>query len=64
MAGLKGKLSTRMGVAMRHAYKELAAQQTHRRLLSIITDGEPSDIDVDDNRYLIEDARKVACSAS
>tara|TARA_B110000238_G_C16118201_1_gene435897 strand:+ start:2011 stop:2172 length:162 start_codon:yes stop_codon:yes gene_type:complete len=53
-----------MGVAMRHAYKELAAQQTHRRLLSIITDGEPSDIDVDDNRYLIEDARKVACSAS
>lgn len=64
LAGLKGKLSTRMGVAMRHAYKELAAQQTHRRLLLIITDGEPSDIDVDDNRYLIEDARKVARSAS
>ncbi len=64
LAGLKGKLSTRMGAAMRHAFRELATQQTHRRLLLIITDGEPSDIDVKDKKYLVEDARKVVHSAS
>ncbi|MDW3094593.1 MAG: VWA domain-containing protein [Gammaproteobacteria bacterium] len=64
LAGLKGKLSTRMGAAMRHAVKELTVQQTHRRLLLIITDGEPSDIDVQDKNYLVEDARKVVRSAS
>jgi nitric oxide reductase activation protein len=64
LAGLKGKLSTRMGTAMRHAVKDLMAQQTHRRLLLIITDGEPSDIDVEDKNYLVEDARKVVRSAS
>ena len=64
LAGLKGKLSTRMGVAMRHAIRELATQHTHRRLLLIITDGEPSDIDIKDKKYLVEDARKVVHSAS
>ncbi len=64
LAGLKGKLSTRMGTAMRHAVKDLMEQQTHRRLLLIITDGEPSDIDVKDKNYLVEDARKVVRSAS
>ena len=64
LAGLKGKLSTRMGAAMRHAISELAAQHTHRRLLLVITDGEPSDVDVEDRKYLVEDARKVVRSAS
>lgn len=64
LAGLKGKLSTRMGAAMRHAAKELVAQRTHRRLLLVISDGEPSDIDVKDKKYLVEDARKVVRSVS
>lgn len=64
LAGLKGKLSTRIGAAMRHAIKDLQTQKTHRRLLLIITDGEPSDIDVSDKNYLIEDARKVVRNAS
>lgn len=64
LAGLSGKLSTRIGAAMRHAIKDLLTQKTHRRLLLIITDGEPSDIDVTDNNYLVEDARKVVRSAS
>jgi nitric oxide reductase activation protein len=42
---------------MRHAGTDLATQKSYRRLLLVITDGEPSDIDVDDNRYLVEDAR-------
>ncbi len=64
LAGLRGKLSTRMGIAMRHAAKDLIAQHTHRRLLLVISDGEPSDIDVDDKEYLVEDARKVVRSIS
>ncbi len=59
LAGLRGKLSTRIGAAMRHATKDLVAQRTHRRLLLVISDGEPSDIDVEDKQYLVEDTRKV-----
>lgn len=64
LAGLHGKLSTRIGAAMRHATTDLIAQRTHRRLLLVISDGEPSDIDVEDQQYLVEDARKVVRSNS
>ena len=64
LAGLSGKLSTRMGAAMRHAANDLSMQHTHRRLLLVISDGEPSDIDVKDKKYLVEDARKVVRSIS
>lgn len=57
LAGLSGSLSTRMGAAIRHAGSELAKQTTYRRLLLLVTDGEPSDRDVPDRRYLVEDAR-------
>jgi nitric oxide reductase NorD protein len=40
----------------------LSWQLSHRRLLLVITDGEPSDIDVGDKRYLVEDARKAVRS--
>jgi hypothetical protein len=59
LAGLKSGFSTRIGTAMRHAAEDLKRQQTHRKLLLVITDGEPSDIDVPDRRYLVEDARHV-----
>lgn len=62
LAGLRGGLSTRIGAALRHAGHELARQQTFRRLLLIVTDGEPSDIDVSDAHYLVEDARKAVQS--
>ncbi|MEM1002963.1 MAG: VWA domain-containing protein, partial [Bacteroidota bacterium] len=64
LAGLRGKLSTRLGTAMRHGVKDLKSQHTHRRLMLVISDGEPSDIDVDDRSYLVEDARKVVRSLS
>jgi hypothetical protein len=57
LAGLRGGYSTRLGAAIRHAGADLHGQQTHRRLLLIVTDGEPSDIDVTERRYLVEDAR-------
>jgi nitric oxide reductase NorD protein len=62
LAGLNGSLSTRIGAALRHAGHELGRQLTHRRLLLVVTDGEPWDIDVGDRRYLIEDARKAVMS--
>jgi nitric oxide reductase NorD protein len=57
LAGLQSELSTRLGAAMRHAGADLARQLTHRRLLLVVTDGEPSDIDIEDRKYLVEDAR-------
>ncbi|MHA1600740.1 MAG: nitric oxide reductase activation protein NorD [Alphaproteobacteria bacterium] len=62
LAGLEGGLSTRIGAAIRHAGADLAGQSSHRRLLLIVTDGEPSDVDVTDQKYLVEDARKAVQS--
>ncbi|MFL7905613.1 nitric oxide reductase activation protein NorD [Azospirillum argentinense] len=59
LAGLDGRWSTRMGAAIRHAGARLNAQPTLRRLLLLVTDGEPSDIDCPDPRHLVEDARKA-----
>lgn len=59
LAGLVGSLSTRIGAAIRHAGAELERQRMHRRLLLVVTDGEPSDVDVGERRYLVEDARKA-----
>jgi hypothetical protein len=59
LAGLRSGYSTRMGAAIRHAGAQLGAQSTHRRLLLVVTDGEPSDIDVPDAMYLVEDARRA-----
>lgn len=62
LAGLTGQFSTRMGAALRHAGAELARCSSYRRLLLIISDGEPSDIDVAGRRYLVEDARRAVQS--
>ena len=60
LAGLESGLSTRLGAALRHAGAELADVATHRKLLIVVTDGEPSDIDVPDAQDLVEDARLAA----
>ncbi|HEV7368780.1 VWA domain-containing protein [Arenibaculum sp.] len=64
LAGLEAGLSTRLGTALRHAGRSLARQPTHRRLLLVVTDGEPSDVDVADRRYLAEDARRAVLGLS
>lgn len=64
LAGLSGRFSTRMGAALRHAGRELAGRLTYRRLLLMISDGEPSDVDVPDRRYLVEDARRAVMALS
>jgi nitric oxide reductase NorD protein len=57
LAGMQGGLSTRMGTALRHAGRQLLQQPSQKRLVLVITDGEPADIDERDPRYLREDCR-------
>lgn len=59
LAGMKGGLSTRMGAAMRHAATHLAQQPARHKLLLVVTDGEPADIDERDPQTLRQDARKA-----
>lgn len=59
LAGMRGQLSTRMGAAIRHAGQFLRYRRSARKLVLLITDGEPSDIDVRDPRYLRADAKKA-----
>lgn len=56
---LRPQLSTRIGTAVRHAGVELSGCRSHRRVLLLVSDGEPFDIDVDDADYLVEDARRA-----
>ena len=48
---------TRMGAAVRHATQLLAGQPSERRLLLLLTDGKPNDLDRYEGRYGIEDTR-------
>lgn len=59
MAGMKGGLSTRMGTALRHAGEHLVRQEASKRLVLLVTDGEPADIDERDPQYLRHDAKKA-----
>jgi nitric oxide reductase NorD protein len=60
LAGLRSGLSTRLGTALRHAGNVMATTSTSRKLLIVLTDGEPSDIDAPDPLDLVEDARRAA----
>lgn len=59
LAAMEAGWSTRMGAAMRHAAHYLEAQKADKKLMLILTDGEPADVDTKDERLLIEDARQA-----
>jgi hypothetical protein len=59
LAAMQAGYSTRMGAALRHAGHYLGGQSADKRLLLILTDGRPADVDVADDRALIEDARQA-----
>lgn len=59
LAAMQAGYSTRMGAAMRHAAHTLEHRKADKKLMLILTDGEPSDVDISDSRLLIEDARKA-----
>lgn len=59
LAAIEAGFSTRMGAAVRHASHYLEGQKADKKLLLILTDGEPADIDVTDDKLLIEDTHKA-----
>jgi nitric oxide reductase NorD protein len=60
LAALSSGLSTRLGAALRHAGAVIGHVSSFRKLVIVLTDGEPSDIDVADPADLVEDARRAA----
>ncbi|HEY9198802.1 MAG TPA: VWA domain-containing protein, partial [Gammaproteobacteria bacterium] len=63
IAAVRPGFYTRMGAAIRHASTLLAAQPANRRLLLILTDGKPNDLDHYEGRYGIEDTRHAISEA-
>jgi hypothetical protein len=59
LAGMKGQLSTRIGAALRHAGHFLRARRCAHKLVLLLTDGEPHDIDVHDKQYLVFDSKRA-----
>lgn len=54
---------TRMGAAIRHATSLLAVEPSSQKLLLLLTDGKPNDLDKYEGRYGIEDTRKAVLEA-
>ncbi|WP_424943587.1 nitric oxide reductase activation protein NorD [Aliiroseovarius crassostreae] len=63
IAGVNPAFYTRLGAAMRHATKELNARPNARKLLLVITDGKPNDLDHYEGRHGIEDSRMAVREA-
>ncbi len=59
LAAMQGSYSTRMGAALRHAASMLKKQPKNKKVLFIITDGEPADNDVRDPQYLRYDTKRA-----
>ena len=59
LQALAPRLSTRMGAALRHAGTHLRRVRCSQRLLLLLTDGEPADIDTPDAAYLLHDAERA-----
>ncbi len=60
---IKPGFYTRLGAAIRQSIKILAQQHTEHKLLLIVSDGKPNDIDRYEGRYGIEDTRKAVQEA-
>lgn len=63
IAALEADGYTRVGTAIRHTTAALSAQATERRLLLVLSDGKPNDVDGYGGPYGIEDARQAVAEA-
>ncbi|GJM05938.1 MAG: hypothetical protein DHS20C09_19340 [marine bacterium B5-7] len=54
---------TRMGTAIRYATQELLTQKSKQKLLLILTDGKPNDLDQYEGRYGLEDTKMAVKEA-
>jgi len=63
IAGLEPEHYTRTGAALRHASAVLMREPARHRLLLMLSDGRPNDVDEYDGRYGIEDMRQAVVEA-
>ncbi len=63
LQAVKPGFYTRMGAAIRQSSEILKLQKSQQRLLLILSDGKPNDIDRYEGRYGIEDTRKAVLEA-
>jgi nitric oxide reductase NorD protein len=63
IAALRPGHYTRLGAAIRHVSHVLSARPRQRRLLLVVTDGKPNDLDHYEGRYGIEDAGRAVREA-
>lgn len=63
VGAIKPGYYTRMGAAIRHATARLAQRPERQRLLLLLTDGKPNDLDVYEGRYGLEDTRHAVQAA-
>ncbi len=63
IGGLNPAFYTRLGAAVRHAAAGLDDRPNSRRLLLVITDGKPNDLDHYEGRHGIEDSRMAVREA-
>lgn len=63
IASLRPGHYTRLGAAIRHCSADLATQTRKRRLLLVITDGKPNDLDHYEGRHGIEDTHMAVREA-
>lgn len=59
LAAMQARWSTRMGAALRHAGHYLSGRDADKKLLLVLTDGRPADVDVQDDQALVADARRA-----
>lgn len=63
IAALEPEHYTRAGAALRHATAELMRQRARHRLLLLLSDGKPNDVDEYEGRYGVEDMRQAVMEA-
>jgi nitric oxide reductase NorD protein len=63
IAGIEPSGFTRLGAAVRHATLQLARQSAGHRLLLLLSDGRPNDVDEYQSSYGVEDSRQAIMEA-
>ena len=63
VGAIKPGYYTRMGAAIRYAIKGLEMRPERQRLLLLLTDGKPNDLDVYEGRHGLEDTRQAVIEA-
>jgi len=63
IAALRPGYYTRMGAALRHVQQILSPRPERHRLILLLTDGKPNDLDYYEGRYGVEDTRQAIVEA-